>query len=199
MRQSGCYPNVVTYNTLIECAPKHVSDCMHLHTPLAGVTADLAALELLWCYMTPTCVRTAGAGSCLFHEVLQDLRVMAGSRKPYSTSCNSARCFSAKALLMIQPRLVLLMWASMLQCVWEDGSLGEGCAGPHHHAQRGGPPCTQHASSAHAFLLSAQCLASHLPALICDLCHQTSQPHCGSRQCLACSLGNEAHVEACCQ
>lgn len=21
MRQSGCYPNVVTYNTLIECAP----------------------------------------------------------------------------------------------------------------------------------------------------------------------------------
>ena len=28
MRQSGCYPNVVTYNTLIECAPKpHLCTC----------------------------------------------------------------------------------------------------------------------------------------------------------------------------
>ena len=32
MRQSGCFPNVVTYNTLIECALKHTSVwLMHMH------------------------------------------------------------------------------------------------------------------------------------------------------------------------
>ena len=31
MRQSGCYPNVVTYNTLIECAPSPGQTCLFLH------------------------------------------------------------------------------------------------------------------------------------------------------------------------